>query len=117
MKTFTKMAAQGDFVIFRINEIPKDTVALAPENGVYTVAHSETGHNHVMTQEHVKAYKETKITNDNDLFRLFFAVEAPTEIQHLRSFDTHETLLVPPGNYEVRRQREYVAEGFRKAAD
>ena len=117
MKTFTKMAAQGDFVIFRINEIPKDTVALASENGVYTVAHSETGHNHVMTQEHVKAYKETKITNDNDLFRLFVAVEAPTEIQHLRSFDTHETLLVPPGNYEVRRQREYVAEGFRKAAD
>jgi hypothetical protein len=70
-----------------------------------------------MTMERTQAFKEDAITNDADLFKLFFAVEAPTEITHLRSFDTHETLLVPPGNYEVRRQREYVPEGFRKAAD
>jgi hypothetical protein len=25
--------------------------------------------------------------------------------------------MVPPGNYEVRRQREYTPEGFRRAAD
>lgn len=118
MKTFTKMAAQGDFIIRRIDAIPADTVPLEKtKDGQFIVAHSETGHNHVMVAERVKGFKESKITNDNDLYRLFFAVEAPTEIQHLRSFDTHETLLVPPGNYEVRRQREYVAEGFRRAAD
>ena len=117
MKTFTKMAAQGDFIIRRIAELPANLVPIEPENNVYIVAHSETGHNHVMTMEHTKAFKEDAITNDNDLFKLFFAVEAPTEIRHLRSFDTHETLLVPAGNYEVRRQREYVPEGFRKAAD
>jgi hypothetical protein len=35
----------------------------------------------------------------------------------MRSFDTHETLNIPPGIYEVRRQREYVPEGWRKAQD
>ena len=116
MKTFTKMAAQGDFVIIRIDKIPNDVVEFVAEGNHYVVAHSETGHNHVMERTNVKAFKQG-VTNDRDLYALFLSVEAPTEINHLRSFDTHETLLVPPGNYMVRRQREYVAEGFRKAAD
>lgn len=117
MKTFTHMAAQGDFVIIRVNNLPKGLVPLKSENGKYVVAHSETGHNHVMTMDRVQGYKRKEITDDTKLFELFFSVEAPTEIQHLRTFDTHETLLVPPGKYIVKRQREYVPEGFRKAAD
>lgn len=39
------------------------------------------------------------------------------EVKHLRGFDTHEPLFLPPGNYQIRRQREYIAEGFRHAAD
>lgn len=116
MKTFTKMAAQGDFIILRINEIPADVERIEPENGKIVVAHSETGHNHVMEAETVSAFKETG-TKEADLYKMFLSVEAPTEINHLRSFDTHETLPVPPGNYEIRRQREYVAEGFRRAQD
>jgi hypothetical protein len=115
-KTFTRMAAQGDFIIFRINEIPANVETVSSENGVYVVAHSETGHNHVMEAERVTAYKPTGV-NEVDLYQMFFSVEAPTEINHLRSYDTHEVLIVPPGNYEIRRQREYVAEGFRRAAD
>lgn len=117
MKTFTNMAAQGDFIIRRIKEIPTNVVPVMPRADGFVVAHSETGHDHVMTMEGVTAYKSDKITNDNDLYQLFFAVEAPAEINHLRSFDTHETLTVSPGLYEVRRQREYVPEGFRRAAD
>lgn len=116
MKTFTRMAAQGDFIIFRINEIPANVERIEPINGQHIVAHSETGHNHVMEAERVTAFKPAGV-NDVDLYQMFFSVEAPTEIHHLRSFDTHETLLVPPGTYEVRRQREYVAEGFRRAQD
>lgn len=116
MKTFTKMAAQGDFIIMRISDIPANVEKIEPENGVYVVAHSETGHNHVMEMEHVTAYKPAG-TKEVDLYEMFLNVEAPTEINHLRSFDTHETLLVPPGKYEIRRQREYVPEGFRRAQD
>jgi hypothetical protein len=116
MRTFTKIAAQGDFLIFRIDSIPTNVEPVTPENGVYVIAHSETGHNHVMEAERVTAYKPAGV-KEVDLYQMFFSVEAPTEINHLRSFDTHEALLVPPGNYEVRRQREYTPEGFRRAAD
>lgn len=116
MKTFTKMAAQGDFIIIRIDDISANVEKLEAENGQYVIAHSETGHNHVMTMERVQAFKPKNV-EDRDLYELFLSVEQPTEINHLRSFDTHETLLVPPGNYQVRRQREYVPEGYRRAAD
>lgn len=116
MRTFTKMAAQGDFIIMRINDIPANVERIEPENGVYVVAHSETGHNHVMEMDRVEAFKPAGV-KEVDLYQMFLNVEASTEINHLRSFDTHETLLVPPGKYEIRRQREYVAEGFRRAQD
>lgn len=117
MKTFTKMAAQGDFIILRINDIPSGVERINPSpSGHIVVAHSETGHDHVMLAERVTAYKRVD-TKEADLYEMFLSVEAPTEINHLRSFDTHEKLLVPPGNYTVRRQREYVAEGFRRAQD
>jgi len=116
MKTFTKMAAQGDFIIFRINQIPLDVEALSADNDFFIIAHSETGHNHVMERTHVEAFLP-KNTKSVDLYELFLNVKEPTEINHLRSFDTHETLLVPPGQYVVKRQREYTPEGFRRAAD
>lgn len=116
MKKFTRMAAQGDFIILRVNEIPKNLERLAPENGVLTVAHSETGHNHVMVADRVEAFK-VQGASTVDLYEMFLKVEAPTEIRHLREFDTHESLMVEPGNYKVMRQREYTPEGFRKAQD
>ena len=116
MKTFTKMAAQGDFIIVRVSDFPKALERIAPENGQIVVAHSETGHNHVMVMDHVEAFKEEGVKQAH-LYKMFLNVSEPTEITHLRSFDTHETLLVPPGKYEIRRQREYVAEGFRRAQD
>lgn len=116
MKTFTKIAAQGDFLIIRVDTIPQGLVPIEPVNGRHTVAHSETGHDHVMVADRVSAFRDPKVA-EVDLYEMFLSVEAPTEINHLRSFDTHEALLVPPGDYMVRRQREYVAQGFRKAAD
>ena len=91
MKSFDRIAAQGDFLIIRIDDIPDDVEPYEAEKGQYVVAHSETGHNHTMVKDRVKAYRP-KETSDEDLYRLFFEVEAPTEIVHERSHDTHETL-------------------------
>jgi len=113
MKTFTKMAAQGDFIIMRVESIPDDVVEIAAEKGTHTVAHSETGHNHVMLAERVRAFAPSK----PDIYTMFLQVDEPTEITHLREFDTHESILVPPGNYVVKRQREYTPEGWRRAQD
>lgn len=116
MKTFTQMAAQGDFLIMRIKEIPSGVEPMKDENGMFVIAHSETGHNHVMERNYVEAF-QPKNVKEVDLYEMFLMVKEPTEINHLRSFDTHEPLLVPPGNYVIKRQREYTPEGFRRAAD
>ena len=116
MKTFSKMAAQGDFIIIRVDSIPANVEKIDPIDNKIVVAHSETGHNHVMEADTVTAYKETGV-KEVDLYKMFLSVDQTSEINHLRSFDTHETLQVPAGNYMVVRQREYVAEGFRRAQD
>ncbi len=109
--TFKNQAAQGDLLITRIAEIPADA-ELDHVKGDYVVAHSETGHNHVMSTQDVDFYKAA-----NDPFVLFLVVRADTELRHLRDFDTHKTITVPPGQYRINRQREYTPEGFRRAAD
>jgi hypothetical protein len=116
MKTFTRMAAQGDFLIVRVNDIPDNLVPLESTNGKIVVAHSETGHNHVMVADKVEAYRDQNVS-DADLYEMFLLVREPTVIEHQRSYDTHEELLVSEGNYKILRQREYTPEGFRRAAD
>ena len=117
-KHFKNMAAQGDFIIMRVAQLPAGLTPLPAENGKIVIAHSETGHNHVMEATRVKAYADPAQTKaSRDLYELFLLVEAPTEIEHLRSYDTHEPIHVTEGLYKIRRQREYTPEGWRKAAD
>lgn len=116
MKTFKNMAAQGDFLIIRIDELPEEVYPCETKDGRYVVAHSETGHDHVMEAENVKMFK-VELTDDDAVFELYLSVDEDTAIEHLRSYDTHEALNVPPGNYKIRRQREYISEGWRHAAD
>lgn len=113
-KTVNKYAAQGDFLIVRVDEIPSGLILQKPEGAHHIIAHSETGHNHVMLAERVDAYVAPK---KEELWEMFLDVKSETDIEHLRSYDTHETLRVPVGQYLIKRQREYTPEGFRRAAD
>ena len=111
-QTFKNQAAQGDMLITRIDDIPDDVVPMETENGVYVCAHSETGHNHVIQSQGVQAFEAA-----NDPFVMFLVVDEQADLTHLRSFDTHSPISVPPGKYRINRQREYTPEGFRRAAD
>lgn len=112
MKTFDTMAAQGDLLITRIDKLPDGLMPVKPENGQFVVAHSETGHNHVIADESVVAFAPA-----NDNFTLYLVVDKPAKLEHLRSFDRHAPLSVPPGTYRINRQREYTPQGYRRAAD
>ena len=117
MRTFKNQAAQGDLYLRRIDAIPAGAKPMAAENGHFIVAHSETGHHHVIAERPgVQVF-----TTDDPLVSYLQVIEATeaTEalLQHLRSFDTHETIAIPPGNYELRRQREYSPEGWRRVED
>lgn len=117
MKTFKNCAAQGDLLIRRVDSIPAGFIEAKSEGGKYVVAHSETGHNHVIeARPNVKLY-----ASDNPLVSYLEVIEAAdateTLLEHLRSYDTHETIAIPPGKYEIRRQREYTPEGWRRVED
>ena len=117
MLTFKNQAAQGDLFIRRINSLPSGLKPMATENGAFIVAHSETGHHHV-----IEARSNVTVYNTDDPLVSYLQVieateETETLIEHLRNFDTHESIKVAPGNYEIRRQREYSPEGWRRVAD
>ena len=115
--TFKNCAAQGDLYIRRIEALPANAKPITPENGAYIVAHSETGHHHIIKQsDNVRIY-----STGDPMVSYLEVIEATdaaeTLLEHLRSFDTHETIAIPAGVFEIRRQREYTPEGWRRVAD
>ena len=112
MKTFDKIAAQGDVFFKKIDTLPDGLKEMKAENGVHVVAHSETGHNHVIKEQEAKIY-----ANDNDPFVAYLVVDNTAKLEHMRLFDTHETILFKEGIYKITRQREYTPEGYRRAQD
>jgi hypothetical protein len=113
MRTVTERPSfQGDVMIRRIASIPDGTVAAAPVDGKHVVAHSETGHHHVIDSRSAQMLIDK--TNE---FLAYLDVAEPVVLEHLRSFDTHEPYTLPPGKYEIRRQREHTPEGWRRAVD
>lgn len=109
---FKTQAAQGDLLITKIKKLPAGLVAAKSENGFHVVAHSETGHNHV-----VKERSAQLLIDKTNAFIGYLNVLEPCEVEHLRSHDTHQSIALDKGIYEIRRQREYTPQGFRKAAD
>lgn len=111
-KHFENQAPQGDVYLRRIDKLPGGLIPAKAENGVFVVAHSETGHHHV-----VKERAAQLLIDKTNIFISYLDVAEPCELEHLRSFDTHESLALKPGFYEVRRQREETPEGWRRAQD
>lgn len=115
--TFKNCAAQGDLLIRRIERLPKNVEQVDAINGRYVVAHSETGHDHIVADRpSVRLY-----TTDDPMASYLEVVEATDAaevlLEHLRTFDTHESIVVPTGIFEIRRQREYTPEGWRRVED
>jgi len=115
MKNFNetvKQAAQGDMLMTRIDELPTGMVTKSPAGGQHILAHSETGHHHVMASNEAVMYEDP----DNELVS-YIVVEKEANLVHTRSFNTHETINFTPGTYRINRQREHTPEGYRRVAD
>lgn len=112
MKTFVKTAAQGEITIRRIGDVPATReqragcTPLALENGKLVIGHSETGHHHVLASA---AGAEVMVLDRPPAgMRVLYAIlENPTSLDHQRDHDTHESIELPPGEYEFRIAREY----------
>ena len=111
MKTIDKCGFQGDVVFLKAEKLPKGFVKTKDN----VIAHSETGHNHVALGNF------ERYVNPDDVMRSFIVAKGPVQIEHHRSYDTHETIELrgdaPEVVWEIRRQREYTPEGWRRVED
>lgn len=119
MKTATDRIAQGDVLFRKVKAVPKGAV-LSKAKGARVVAHSETGHHHVVEQPGVNLFE----VPGNPLVAYLqlgdSCASGGMDVVHQRPWDTHETvrLLGAPGDvWEIRRQREWAPEGWRRVAD
>jgi hypothetical protein len=107
------LGAQGDVVFRRVLAIPANAVAQTA-NGPIIVAHSETGHHHAIHDAGVHLFEDP----ERDAMVRFLAVTGEfADVVHHRSYDTHETLRLPHGLWEVRRQQQWMPDGRQLVAD
>lgn len=121
MKRFVNIAAQGDMLIRRVAALPEDISGeeIPAEDGAHILAHSETGHHHVVLERPgVKHFKGMEILKSYLVIPEGDDPDELVELKHLREEHTHETLGFSAGVYEIIRQREAdVTHGWRVAAD
>jgi hypothetical protein len=123
MKSFVKVAAQGEITIIRVGDVPKKAVKLdgkplVLEAGKLIIGHSETGHHHVL--ERPRGATVTVLDKAPEGMRILHAIlEEPNKLIHERGHDTHETIDLAAGEYHFRIAREFdhYAELARQSAD
>lgn len=111
VKTYNVMVAQGDVMFIKVATLP-DSVS---EQEGFVVAHSETGHHHEV--EVLERTKKPKVYKKDNFVSYLEIFEEFADVVHKRSFDTHETLRLEKGVWQIRRQREYTPEGFKRVED
>ena len=82
------------------------------------LGHSETGHHHVLVceREPLSQAAQALIDAANDTF-VELRLRSPCVLKHQRAHDTHEAIMLPPGEYIRGIREEQVPEGWRRVAD
>jgi hypothetical protein len=104
------MYRQGDVLIVPVSSMPKKLEPIPRENGRVVLAHGEvTGHAHAIAAEGAALFRDPR------LMAIFMAVgtDGPVKLEH----EEHGTIEIPPGSYQIVRQREYSPEEIRNVAD
>lgn len=113
MKRVKNVCFQGDVMFRRIDALPSGTVE-QPKSGPVVVAHSETGHHHAIDENQARLFERL----ERDPMVCFLSIDGKyADVVHHRPHDTHETVRLLKGVWEVRRQREWTPEGLRRVED
>lgn len=116
MKKVKNIAAQGEMLIRRVSAFHHESQQMEPEGNFFILAHSETGHHHVINRESVEVREQIENVPEG-MAILQMIVKEPSVVEHLRSHDTHEPLMLSEGKWEIRLQREYTPQGYRRVID
>jgi hypothetical protein len=100
------MFRQGDVLVLRVKgnaDELGERVAEPRDDGRVVLAYGEvTGHAHAIVDEAATLWR---LPSDDRL--LLVTGDAPVALRH----EEHATVMVPPGTYVVRRQREFAPDG------
>lgn len=92
-------AQHGEAFLRPVDTIPAGETT---KHKLLVVAHSETGHHHVLESE-----TEFEVMGDADKESLYLRLFEPAKLVHKKSFDIHETETIVPGDYKVYYKKEY----------
>lgn len=101
----------GELVLKEIKAIPKKA-KLVEVVGSKIVAHSESGHHHVLTTPGLRVYEL-----DNEMY---LEVQNPGQLEHQKqSVDRHQTQVIAPAKYKViiKREFNYFEKAMRRVVD
>lgn len=99
---------QGDVGLVRVASVPVKTTAIPRDNGRIVLAYGEvTGHAHAILDEAVELVREM---DTNDRFLRIMNSGGAT-LTH----EEHATVMLPPGDYRVIQQVEYVPKELPRA--
>lgn len=124
MKSKIKMYRQGDVLLERIEEIPAGALKQAKCERII-LAHGEmTGHHHSILGRDADWWRAEPAPENAApaagqsvvgtlVADQFVTVKRATDLVH----QEHGPVALAPGNYRVRRQREYQPEAIRNVAD
>lgn len=104
------MFRQGDVLIEQISHVPSGLRPVERDRGRVVLAYGEvTGHAHAIVDPECDLFEHLDL---EDRF-LNVLAEGGVELRH----EEHGTIVLPPGQYRVRQQREYSPERIRRVAD
>lgn len=100
MKNIKRTAIQhGEALLFPVDSLPEGKTSKTSE---IIVAHSETGHHHVVVSEAV--FETMGNVDRHDLYLRLFE---PAKLVHKKTTNKHKTLSVPAGIWKILHKTEY----------
>lgn len=125
-----KPFAQGEVLIWMKKYAPKAVLErlaalknmqdMSLDKDMLILGHSETGHHHVLepVNKKIKISRAAQALVDmaNDTL-IELKLSQPCEIIHLRGFDTHSPVVLPPGDYVRGIREEQSVQGWVRVSD
>ena len=107
--TATEMLRQGDVLLVRMEALPEGVVRVGRRGRIVLAEGEATGHAHVVASRDAVVHVDPRA----DERFLLVRGKRPVVLRH----EEHDPIAVPPGVWQVRRQREYDPRKERWIAD
>lgn len=99
MKEERTAIQHGEALMLPVDKMPKGKVTKVTKQ---IIAHSETGHHHV-----VEAKQEFEVMGSLEKEDLYLRLFEPARLVHKKATEKHKDLIVPKGDWKILHKTEY----------